>query len=459
MQRAVMGLVMVLELLAWPGGPAMAEDAKPQKETGAETAVITNDDWAKVQTMAKWFDRFTFSGDVRFRHETLFNNYNDNGAFNYGVDQHRERFRLRVGVDVRLGDFMTGIRLASGVGQQVSTNQTETTLSSEKDFWIDRVYLSWQGSSTRWLKITIGRMANPFYVPYSSDVMWDDDYNPEGYAENLRFSLGDHANLFLNAGQIVLNEQAKAGLATDTSVIPPVILGINGNTHAPWLFGEQVGVTVEPTPEWSATLATAFYGFVNVNDAPLGGTVQQGNSRTGPGLVPQGTLVNNYRVLDVAAVLQTRAGSIPVTFMGDYIRNLANTTLTGLSTGTATGNYGYQVGVIVGKAAEAHTWELAYFYKLLLTDATVADIVDSDFGNGGTSRRGHIMWAAYNPTKFIQLKVKYFSTTSIIPTNLSTAPVPSGCFAVTPPFLPSDYPQQGSCGAMNRLQADISMKF
>jgi hypothetical protein len=37
-------------------------------------------------------------------------------------------------------------------------------------------------------------------------------------------------------------------------------------------------------------------------------------------------------------------------------------------------------------------------------------MTDSDFGNGGTNRKGHIVWIAYNPTKALQVKTKYFMT-------------------------------------------------
>jgi hypothetical protein len=44
------------------------------------------------------------------------------------------------------------------------------------------------------------------------------------------------------------------------------------------------------------------------------------------------------------------------------------------------------------------------------TDATVADVADSDFGDGGLDRRGHILWGAYSLTKYLQFKTKYFIT-------------------------------------------------
>ncbi len=98
--------------------------------------------------------------------------------------------------------------------------------------------------------------------------------------------------------------------------------------------------------------------------------------------------------------------------MGDYVRNLADTTTGGNGVGPATGNVGYHVGATLGKASDPHTWELAYFYRVVETDATLADMADSDFGDGGTNRRGHVAWLAYNPAKYLQMKAKAFVTHS-----------------------------------------------
>jgi len=461
-RRRVIELVMALALLVWFCIPALAEEETQQKNPDDDIAQITKEDWAKVEKMVKWFDRFTFYGDLRVRHESFFTNFDDSGGMNFGVNFHRERFRLRLGFDVRMGDFAGHMLFASGTNQQVSSDQTETALATEKQFWIEQGYLSWQGSSTRWLKINMGKMINPYFMNYSSDVVWDTDLNPEGYAEQLNFDLGSHVNLFLNAGQFVMNQQPSTNVVVDS--LTGEILGISGSSHQPWLIGEQLGVSMTTASQLQDNLAIAFYDFVNVSGAdaaPLNGLVQQGNSRTGLGVLPPGTLLNNYRVLDITSQLQTKVGSIPFSIIGDYIRNLANTTDNGINTGHATGNHGYQVGAILGHAADAHTWELAYFYKLVQTDATLADLNDADFGNGGTARRGHIIWFAYNLTKFLQLKVKYFITTSIVPMSTPGAPPPYGnCYNVPNPINPTQYPpQNGSCGDINRLQADILMQF
>ncbi len=35
---------------------------------------------------------------------------------------------------------------------------------------------------------------------------------------------------------------------------------------------------------------------------------------------------------------------------------------------------------------------------------------DSDFGDGGTNRRGNIFWVAYNFTDFLTFKTKFYNT-------------------------------------------------
>jgi hypothetical protein len=112
---------------------------------------------------------------------------------------------------------------------------------------------------------------------------------------------------------------------------------------------------------------------------------------------------------------------------------VTNTADTVDASGAETKNSGYQAGLLLGKASDPQTWEAAYFYKQVGTDATLADVADSDFGNGGTDRKGHIMWAAYNPTKALQMKVKYFKTER-----------------EDDSATPND---------INRLQADLSVKF
>ncbi len=413
--RVVAGLVGVLALSY--ASVAAAEGRVPLEDLLVEKGVITKDEAASVQRkkFSSSLDRLTFSGDIRLRHESFYNTTAD--------DRHRQRFRLRFGADLKLDTITVGIRLASGTGEQTSTNQSFDNLFSQKALWIDRAYIRWQGENVRWLTLTGGRMPNPFLTVYSSDVVWDDDLNPEGIAENFTFKLGG-TDFFLNMAQLVLDEDTAGKPDTDQ-----------------WLYGQQVGVRVSPMKDLSTVFAVAYYNAVNVAfpSGTLSQTVvQTGNSRcdvnTPPPNAPPGCvanqLLNDYNVVDVTAMVGFKVMALPVSVMADYVTNTVDTLD---STGAETENSGYQAGFILGKASDPQTWEVAYFYKKLGTDATLADIADSDWGNGGTNRKGSIVWAAYNPNKALQMKVKYFKTAleddSVAPNDI------------------------------NRLQADLSVKF
>src|SRR3970282_979352 len=96
-------------------------------------------------------------------------------------------------------------------------------LFAQKQLWIDRAYLEWKATSR--LKLTGGRMPNPFFTIYTTDVVWDEDVTPEGFAENLTFKTTDAVVLFINAGQFVLDEDSS-------------------DANDQWLFGEQGGVQI-----------------------------------------------------------------------------------------------------------------------------------------------------------------------------------------------------------------------
>ncbi|HEX9759016.1 MAG TPA: putative porin [Nitrospiria bacterium] len=322
-------------------------------------------------------DEIKLKGDLRLRHESFWKNPDQ--------DRHRQRLRLRVETKFKISDFTAGIRIASGSADQTSTNQTFDNLFSSKDIFLDRAYLSWKGANTEWLKLTGGKMAIPFFTFYSTDIVWDSDVNPEGFSESFSFPIG--SEIFVNLGQFVLDEDS-------------------GSNKDQWMFGQQVGLTLDLVENTEATLAIAYYVTDNATQSTLSqASTLDGNSRDGSGV-----LINEYRTLDVTGVVKTKIGGLPVSVGGDYIKNLTDTVN---AAGTGTGNDGYQVGVILGKAKKAKDWEVAYFFKRVETDATLADISDSDFGDGGLNRKGHIVWGAYRIFDFLKTQVKFFSTEAL----------------------------------------------
>lgn len=52
-------------------------------------------------------------------------------------------------------------------------------------------------------------MSNPFFYVYSTDLVWDGDVNPEGFAEQFVLKKSDRLSFFFNLGQFVLDEDSK----------------------------------------------------------------------------------------------------------------------------------------------------------------------------------------------------------------------------------------------------------
>jgi len=271
-------------------------------------------------------------------------------------------------------------------------------------------------------------MANPFLVSPTVDVIFDDDYNPEGFAEKYSLKFGDNGSAFATLGQIVL-DSGDAG------------------KNAQWMLAYQVGAQMN-MDKTGLNVAFLYYSLAN-GEQPNNFsqvTTQDGNTRkTCTGMsAPQPTncLANPFNVFD-GAVWVTFNPGIPITISGDYVENMANTVQQVSPSSIKDQTTAFDLGFIVGKASAPNSAEFGYNYRSIETDATLADLNDSDFGpNGGTNRKGHVVWAAYNLTKATQFKLKYFNT-KVKDDNLSPAPITTS--DKNPTF--------------NRIQLDFSVKF
>ena len=349
----------------------------------------------------------TYSGDLRLRNDIR----GRRGLNQNNVSQ--QRYRLRFGMEAALPDDMTaGFRLASGTGEQVSANQSGGKLGSQKGIFIDTAFLKWKPTVHENATVSLqgGKMINPLWRTYSSDVVWDDDFNPEGVGESAEWLFPDAGLLvFANGLQMVTDQDSNSG-------------------KNQWEFSGQVGAETPLPFETRLRVAAAYHKWSDEGRSSLNQVAtQDGNRRAG------GVLLNRYGVGEITGQLTGWAAGLPVNVQGTVIRNLRavnNTAITGPVARDA-----YQAGVIVGAAKAKGTWEAAYFKKYAQNDATVADVADSDFGDGGLNRKGHIVWVAYSPRDWMQLKAKAFITDTLDRT-----------------FAPGDK-------AVNRLQTDVTIKF
>lgn len=320
------------------------------------------------------------SGDVRLRHENI-----DKTTLGQ-ADRSRQRFRLRIASDAELPENVTlRLRFASGTGEQNSTNQSLDNGSTQKELWIDRAYLVWKPRPG--VTLQGGRQATPLWVPYTADVVWDDDLNPEGFGQSLEAVMPGNLRLFANALQMVGDEDS-------------------GSTADQWEFSGQVGAEA-PLAGPRLKAAAAYHHWTNTRNSTLGQAAMEGNRRIAAG-PSAGALANDFGVAELTAEAAFPVFGTTLTPGGTLIKNLAAKHQQ--RDGHRLGDTGYQVGARLGKAAAAATWEAAYYYKVSEVDSTPADFADSDFGDGGTNRQGHIGWLAYNPREWLQAKFKTYVT-------------------------------------------------
>ena len=370
-------------------------------------------------------------GDLRLRHDAI--NYQTSPAYtqaNRNVNtaekraRQHSRFRLRIGADIGLPyDVTTSLGLATGKGEQTSTNQSMDGLGTAKSVWIDYVYLKYapKFSDNASASFAGGKVKNPFWRPASSDLVWDGDLNPEGLSQSVEgFVSPLGITLFANALQWYANESG----STQTSM---------------WMFGQQAGAEVRLPARSRLRVAGTWYRWTAERLRSDSSTVPSTKNQDGNLRGSDNILRNDFSVGEVVGELSTWISKVPVRLQGTYINNMAaRSDLVVANTVTylpGRQQQGYQVGGIIGESKERNSWEVAYFRKWLESEATMADAADSDFGDGGTNRRGDIFWAAYSPLDWMEFRTKFFHTRTL---NESLSPYRKD---------------------INRLQVDMSVKF
>jgi hypothetical protein len=397
-----------------------------------------------------WVTSMRIGGDFRGRYESF-----TSGDPRWS-DRHRFRYRVRPGIFATIRDnFELGFRLTSSEpvgnfgGDPISGNTSFQDNASKKFAYIDLAYAKWTAiNNSTWSgAFTVGKMENPFTF---SDMVFDGDYTPEGFAQQFALQLSNDHALKLNLGQFILDEINQSS-------------GSQRASRDPYLLGAQL--RLEST--WNKHLATALgLGFVTITaneslgETPAGPAIRvvdvngvtqtipgsaasssvpnvnAGNSRT-----PNGLLAHDFNpwIVDGAVTYTLESfplynAAFPIRVAAEYMQNPA----------ADDENQGYSAGVTFGKAGKKGLWEVSYRWKHLEADAWYEEAVDSDFGtvnpgNGryfsGTNVEGHIFKAAYSPFDSLTLGVTYFLTEPI-------AGVPAG------------YDE-----SMGRLQVDAVWKF
>jgi hypothetical protein len=222
-------------------------------------AATAQDDQKKVSALSSAFGKIRFSGDVRVRGDSIFQEGTQ--------DRNRGRIRVRLGLDGQLNqDFVGGLALATGsLGDPTTTNETLTNAFDRKTIALDKGYITYNPVAHKWFSATGGKFA---YQWQRTPVTGDSDLNPEGFNQKLSFDI--HHGLFKNVSVQAIE----------------LLYGESSSSQDSYVLGAQGQATWAAGP-WTATASLLNLHF-NRPDALLnssGFAVQA----TSTGFQPTGT--------------------------------------------------------------------------------------------------------------------------------------------------------------------------
>lgn len=309
-----------------------------------------------------WWETVKIKGDLRYRHEMK--KKNDDDA------RHRQRIRARLGISGEVNsEIKATVQIATGSADPVSTNQTLDDGFSSKAVRLDMAYFKYAPTKAPGLTITGGKFKNPFYKPGKSELIWDGDWNPEGGAVKFAHDF-DNVTLTLIGAGLWIDERAKdddSYLAAGQGVLK---FNFNENKSA-------------------ITVGGGFFGYQNTKDFPVFFDPEEpmGNSATEVTEDDETyyTYNEDYELFEAFAAVDHKFDNVPVTVMGDYVKNTAVDSL----------DTGWLIGVRVGKAKKPGSWAFRYNYREVKSDAVLGAYTDSDFRDGGTNAKGHEFGITY----------------------------------------------------------------
>jgi Putative porin len=430
---------------------------------GDVMAKAKSEKWGIPDALPDWVNRFKLSGDLRLRSQNDFmasDNVNGfysnflainsaggvraaglNGFLNTTHDRQRFRERVRLAIDATVTDnLQAGIRLATGnQPDPVSTNQTLGNTGSQYQFNLDRAYLKYDAVNDegfKWLTLTGGRIANPWYVgggefTGGSELVWDTDLSFEGFAATARHSLGS------SSSQPNKYDNSRSVYAT-VGAFPLQETALS--SHDKWLFGGQLGLNWGFNNQDALKAGIAYYDYRNITARPnnnnpstcdtnnprnnlsvpqftqFGNSVAvicNDNTNTLPGLYG---LATDYNIIN-ANISYDMAAFAPyhVIFGADYAKNIGFNkkdvqALAGRVIEDETNAWQTRIDFGWPKVDRAGQWNVFALYKYIERDAVLDAYTDSDFHLGGTNAKGWVIGGNYGLMKNLWFTGRWLST-------------------------------------------------
>lgn len=293
-------------------------------------------------------------GDLRYRYESIHvENRNP---------RDRNRIRARIKIAAKLPQNIEVVfGLATGGDDPVSTNQTLGDGGSTKEVSLDLAYFNWTASPS--INIVAGKFKNIWYRPANNELIWDSDYNPEGFAMTFKTN-----SFFVQGG---LNWLESESSKSNTRFA----YGLQGGYRA----SIATGVVTAGIGYYELDVKDHEVFFGN-NDDFFGNSFACADRTHVLGC----TYLNNFREAQLFAQLETKLGDLPLMVFADYVRNTAADEF----------NTAWAAGFKLGKANIRGKWEFAYTFMDREADSVFGLTTASDPAGGGTDNSGHILKSA-----------------------------------------------------------------
>ncbi|AKF24018.1 hypothetical protein YH65_00285 [Sulfurovum lithotrophicum] len=313
-------------------------------------------------------DRFHFKGDLRLRYESIERDDKDN--------TYRNRYRLRIGAVVDLTEelhFEVGMR--SGFANPTSGNQTFHDDEPLSDYFFQSLRFNVLGLAYKSGNSTfkVGRQPYMMYRPIKSQLVWDNDVSMNG----LNYHYEDDTKI-ITAGVNRPTLEEKAVAEDDVNLY----------------LAQYVHKTKLDFAKLNLGAGIYYYDGLKGNTTLFGKS--KGNT------VVDGRYVNDYHIVEGFGELQFKdLFGMPFKVAAGVVYNF----------GADDNNFGYDLGVQLGKVKHVGDWQVKYSYTDIEEDATFGAYSDSDNFGGGTAAKGSAIRAKYKMGKNLYLAGNFFFDT------------------------------------------------
>jgi hypothetical protein len=355
-----------------------AAKEKEQAVKEAKAAVAKDAKEGKFPGLPEWIAKTKFTGDFRLRYQ--WESRQIDSTSNTDYDRNRGRVRVRLGLETEVAKnlkFLFG--LASGSNDPRSTNFTFSGDSDKKQINIDYAYVDY--TPYTWMKAQAGKMKNPVYKV--SELMWDEDINPEGAAAQFNWNIRDSFSLFMNAGVFVVEEYSK-------------------DANDPYMYVFQPGFIWKPGECTQLKYALGYTEFDNLKGNSF--KYSSGSNTLVLNKKANKVLKYDYNAITMAGELGFKGpfrGAVPYcALIAEYAHN----------THPSSNNNAYLTGFYFGqeKVRERGQWQVKYMWRRIERDAVPDFLPESEFYAGSTDVQGSKLAFQYGLMKNVWMGLNYY---------------------------------------------------